>query len=90
MLIFNYTIRVFLCHKKQLNFIFKKSITEKRWLNLMEKLTSEYAKTAHDLYLALKKTNHNIRKYGVLVAQYQHACAVHRQLTNYCKVRGLL
>ena len=51
----------------------------------MKKLTSEYAKTANRLYLAIKKTKQNTRTQGILIAEYQHACAIHRQLTKYCK-----
>lgn len=59
----------------------------------MLNLTKEYTKTAQGLYTAMtnyKKNQKNNPKYYLLILEYQHTCAILRQLKNYCKARGLI
>lgn len=59
----------------------------------MIKLIEDYKKTAETLYtyiLSYKKNQQNNSKYCLLVLEYQHTCAVLRQMKNYCKARGLI
>ena len=37
-----------------------------------------------------KEEQENNEKYNILVSEYQQTCSIHRQITNYCKARGIL
>lgn len=60
----------------------------------MKKLMHQYKMTAKILYKKilkfknLNKTNNEI--YNILVSEYQQVCLIHKQITNYCKARGIL
>ena len=60
----------------------------------MKKLMQQYKLTANILYNAMlefkKKNKENNEKYNILVSEYQQTCSIHRQITNYCKARGIL
>ena len=54
----------------------------------------QYKLTAKILYKKIlnfkkqNKTNNEI--YNILISEYQQTCSIHRQITNYCKARGIL
>ena len=60
----------------------------------MKNLMHQYKKTATILYKAIlqfkTKNQKNDEKYHILISEYQHACSIHRQITEYCKARGLI
>lgn len=60
----------------------------------MKNLTQQYKSTAINLYKAIlkikNKRHRNEEKYYLLLSEYQQTCAIHRQLINYCKARGIL
>lgn len=56
----------------------------------MKKLMQEYKQTAENLYIALKNLKNNTKKYRLLLSEYQHTCAIHNQLSKYCKARGII
>lgn len=60
----------------------------------MKNLMNQYKLTATTLYKSIlrlkEKKRDNKEKYRLLLAEYQQACSIHRQITNYCKVRGIL
>ena len=60
----------------------------------MVNLMNQYKSTAKELYKALTKMKKhkqkNEEKYCLLVCEYQQAMLIHRQITNYCKARGII
>ena len=60
------------------------------WSDKMKKLMQEYKHTAENLYIALKNLKNNTKKYRLLLSEYQHTCAIHNQLSKYCKARGII
>ena len=54
----------------------------------------QYKLTANNLYKAIlkfkEKKQENAEKYNLLVSEYQQTCAIHRQIANYCKARGII
>ena len=56
----------------------------------MRDLMEQYQTTAKSLYSVLSKTKYDDRRYRILLAEYQHACSIYRQLLSYCKTRGIL
>lgn len=60
----------------------------------MKNLMHQYKLTATTLYKAIlrskEKKRKNEEKYHLLLTEYQQACSIHKQITNYCKVRGIL
>ncbi len=60
----------------------------------MKNLMHQYKLTATTLYKAIlrlkEKKRKNEEKYHLLLTEYQQTCSIHKQITNYCKVRGIL